>query len=80
MKKHSTHSFTLLRIRFSIIILAILCLTITGFGKADTELGTISMDTNNDGQLNILIIGTNNSHNNTEAFSPDQIAVELQNI
>ncbi|MFT5822891.1 MAG: hypothetical protein ACI8ZM_004148 [Crocinitomix sp.] len=38
-------------------------------------------DINGDGELNILIIGTNESiKDGAEAFSPDQITIELQNI
>ena len=38
-------------------------------------------DINGDGTLNILVIGTNESINNsTEAFSPNQITLELQSI
>ena len=38
-------------------------------------------DVNNDGNLNILILGTTESiNNNSEEFTPYQIAIELQNI
>ncbi|MFT6333774.1 MAG: hypothetical protein ACI86M_001045 [Saprospiraceae bacterium] len=38
------------------------------------------VDVNNDEVLNILVLGTNSSIDGGEAFSPDQIAEELQSI
>ncbi|MFT6338709.1 MAG: hypothetical protein ACI86M_003920 [Saprospiraceae bacterium] len=40
----------------------------------------ITNDINGDGTINILVIGTNNTIFGSEAFSPDQIAVELESI
>lgn len=48
--------------------------------KEPEEINTIDPDVNGDGALNILVIGTNSSINGAEAFSPDQIAEELENI
>ena len=55
-----------------ILLLFIFLLT-----NAQTNMG----DVNNDGNLNILVLGTTESINdNSEEFSPYQIAIELQNI
>jgi hypothetical protein len=53
-----------------------------GEGEADTQTVTaINPDLNGDGTVNILVIGTNYAiQDGSEAFSPDQIAAELQNI
>ncbi|MEM9928193.1 MAG: hypothetical protein AAF840_00105 [Bacteroidota bacterium] len=37
-------------------------------------------DTNNDGTLNILVLGTNTAIHGGEVFSPNQISIELENI
>lgn len=52
-----------------------LAMSFTGPNMNDTDL-----DRNGDGTINILVLGTNNSISGGEAFSPDQIAAELQNI
>ena len=39
-----------------------------------------SLDLNDDGQINILVLGTNSSINNTDIFSPNLISIELNNI
>lgn len=44
------------------------------------ETNSVDPDVNGDGALNILVIGTNSSINGTDAFSPDQIAEELESI
>lgn len=55
----------------------ILLLFISLLTNAQTNMG----DVNNDGNLNILVLGTTESiNNNSEEFSPYQIAIELQNI
>ena len=55
----------------------ILLLFISLLTNAQTNMG----DVNNDGNLNILVLGTTESINdNSEEFSPYQIAIELQNI
>lgn len=42
---------------------------------------TFDADTNSDGELNILILGTSKSINNSaEPFAPENIAIELNNI
>jgi len=57
--------------------LLILLLFISLLTNAQTNMG----DVNNDGNLNILVLGTTESINdNSEEFSPYQIAIELQNI
>ena len=59
------------------ISLLILLLFISLLTNAQTNMG----DVNNDGNLNILVLGTTESINdNSEEFSPYQIAIELQNI
>lgn len=67
-------------LRSSFLIL----ISLTGFGINDSIINSISaqvnMDINGDGQVNILILGTNNSINGTDTFSPNLIASELQNI
>lgn len=40
----------------------------------------VNLDFNGDGEINILVIGTNRSISGGEAFSPNQIAAELQSI
>jgi hypothetical protein len=40
----------------------------------------VNLDLNGDGTINIMVIGTNNSISGGEAFSPNQIAAELQSI
>ena len=56
------------------IVFAIICLHINSTNAQD------NIDINGDGSLNILILGTNNSINNTDIFSPNLIANELQSI
>ena len=59
------------------IYLLILFLFFSVVTNAQTNMG----DVNNDGNLNILVLGTTESiNNNSEEFSPYQIAIELQNI
>ncbi|WP_340203139.1 hypothetical protein [Ascidiimonas sp. W6] len=74
-------------------IVCSLILLFFGFGCSDEDLSTdldpdpdpqeevFNPDVNEDGSLNILVIGTSKSiKNNGEAFSPDLISSELQNI
>jgi len=59
------------------ISLSILFLFFSLVTNAQTNMG----DVNGDGTLNIMILGTTESiNNNSEEFSPYQIAIELQNI
>ena len=59
------------------ISLSILFLFFSLVTNAQTNMG----DVNGDGTLNIMILGTTESiNNNSEEFSPHQIAIELQNI
>lgn len=57
------------------LLLLMLSLSITRPNSNDGNL-----DFNGDGEINIMVIGTNNAINGGEEFSPDQIAAELQNI
>jgi hypothetical protein len=59
------------------LIVTLVSLLLTSLLHAQNPI----LDINGDGTLNILVIGTNNSiKDNAEGFSPDQIAIELQNI
>jgi len=72
--------------------LAVLLLVLTLGCKKDTlekevleeeslDQSVFNADFNKDGKVNILILGTNKSiKSSSEAFSPNQIAVELKNI
>jgi len=55
-------------------------LLILNLGFVNHVSAQTNYDLNGDGTLNILVIGTNNSINGGEAFSPDQITTELQSI
>jgi hypothetical protein len=64
-----------MRLKNTFVILS--CLLLPTILNAQTDVA----DINNDGILNILVIGTNESINNSaETFSPDQISFELQSI
>jgi len=52
--------------------------TLTSFSIS--TINTNELDLNGDGTINILVLGTNSSLNGAEAFSPNQITEELQNI
>lgn len=66
------------------LILAIVGFLITGFNLNATTKPLIvvndNFDINDDGVINILVLGTNSSINGSQTFSPDQIVAELQNI
>ena len=47
---------------------------------SSTDAEYVSPDFNADGNINILVLGTNSSINGGQGFSPDQIAIELNNI
>ncbi|MFT6001120.1 MAG: hypothetical protein ACI81P_003588 [Neolewinella sp.] len=61
-----------------ILLLLPFLMLVMSFTSPNTD--GVELDTNGDGTINILVIGTNNSINGGEAFSPNQIAAELQNI
>lgn len=62
----------------SALMLSIAYIVMTGFNFPIAN--TSNIDLNGDGTINILVLGTNSSLNGAEAFSPDQITEELQNI
>ena len=47
---------------------------------SSTNVDYVSPDFNEDGSINILVLGTNTSINGGSGFSPDQLSVELNNI
>ena len=63
---------------FGLFTLALSCISFINFDSG--VINSPPSDLNGDGAINILILGTNNSVSGGKAFSPDQIAVELQNI
>lgn len=69
---------------WTILLFAISYILTTGFSLDNTVINPIisnaNPDINGDGTINILVLGTNSSINNTATFSPNQIVIELQNI
>ncbi|MFT5265384.1 MAG: hypothetical protein ACI9XO_002780 [Paraglaciecola sp.] len=84
MKKRRNNQHRSPQFSWSALMLAMTYMFITGFSVDGTctnpIVNNVTTDLNGDGTINILVIGTNSSINGAEAFSPDQIAVELQNI
>ncbi len=84
MNKHIDNPHPYIPFPHCVLSLAISCLFFVGFSLHTTTLKAtppaVNPDINGDGIINILVLGTNSSINGTEAFSPNQIADELQNI
>ncbi len=69
------------RSEWSMIVIALVAIFKLGLANGKVLANsTNNTDINGDGVLNILILGTSSSINGTEAFSPNQIAQELQSI